>query len=84
MAKLNNCLPRYSELRTHSKLMGERAAKPFWDSIEAIDRTFAFLVFDPNGSQTLCIHYVNLHRTEPLIAILENVYGVLKVREKVL
>ena len=50
--------------------MEERAAKPFWDSLEAIERTEML-----PDSHSLC-------RTRPLLAILENVYGVLGVMDK--
>jgi hypothetical protein len=59
--------------------MDEPDAKPFWATLEAILRRTQLLpIHCP--AQPQC--HANPLRTGPLIALLDNVYGVLAVKEK--
>ena len=67
---------RYSRLRRNSKMMAERAARPFWHTLEALLRR-------ANCQDTLLESQLVIDcRTLPLLAVLENVYGVLDVKDK--
>ena len=57
-------------------MMAERAARPFWHTLEALLRR-------ANCQDTLLESQLVIDcRTLPLLAVLENVYGVLDVKDK--
>ena len=73
---------RYSRLRQGSRLMKEPQALPFWSCLEAIGRPA--LTFSCNIIMFIILIYFHIMpcRSKPLLAVLENVYGVLAVKTK--
>ena len=78
--------PRFSRLRRNSKFFEELAARCFWDCLTAIERHLVYSKFQVSvgcsasfkSVQICSFWHPLLDRAFPLIAILENVYGLIK------